>query len=149
MNLKKWILVIDILYQILFTLLTLIAFQILQEGPYQFAVHGFSSVCPITFNSHLEQWSMDSNMVGKIWAGMSPNSIHLLQFKIQGHFQKRGLWMPVFQNSFRGKKSKICSITFTISSLNFTNLPSWVFYLFLCLFVFIQKPSKPFQNGSF
>ena len=28
-------------------------------------------------------------------------NIHLLQFKIQSHLQKRGLWKPVYQNSYR------------------------------------------------
>ena len=35
-------------------------------------------------------------MVSEIWVGMSANNIHLLQFKIQGYLQKRGLWMPVY-----------------------------------------------------
>ena len=47
---------------------------------------------------------MDNNVASKIWVGMSTTNIHLLQFKIQSHLQKRGLWMPVHQNSFRRKK---------------------------------------------
>ena len=36
-------------------------------------------------------------MVSKIWAGMSTTTtnIHFLQFKIQSHLQKQGIWMPV------------------------------------------------------
>ena len=41
-----------------------------------------------TFSFQLEEWSMDNNMVSKIWVGMSTINIHLLQFKIQSHLQK-------------------------------------------------------------
>ena len=37
---------------------------------------------------------MDNNGE-QILAGMSAINIHLLQFKIQSHLQKQGLWMPV------------------------------------------------------
>ena len=40
-------------------------------------------------------------MVSKIWVEMSTANIHLLQFTIQSHLQKRRLWMPVHQNSFQ------------------------------------------------
>ena len=52
-------------------------------------------------------------MMSKIWFGMSTNNILLLQ-KSQGHLQKRGLWMPMKQNSFRRRESKICSISIYI-----------------------------------
>ena len=39
-------------------------------------------VIMLTFNLHLEEWSMDSNIVSNIWLGMSTTSIHLLKFKI-------------------------------------------------------------------
>ena len=45
---------------------------------------------------------------------MSINNIHLIQFKIQGHLTKRGLSMPVYQNSFRRKESNICTNSDTI-----------------------------------
>ena len=35
------------------------------------------------FNLHLKEWSMDNNMVSKIWIGMSTTNFDLLQFKIQ------------------------------------------------------------------
>ena len=40
-----------------------------------------------TFNLYIEEWSLNNNLVSKIWA-MSTTSIHLLQFKIQIHLQK-------------------------------------------------------------
>ena len=43
---------------------------------------------------------MDNNKVSKIWVRMSSTNIHLLQFKIQSHLQKRGLSMPVHLNSY-------------------------------------------------
>ena len=49
---------------------------------------------------HFQEWSMDKNMVKKIWVGMSTTDIYLFQFKMQCHLQKRGLWMPVYQNLF-------------------------------------------------
>ena len=39
--------------------------------------------------------------VSKIWVRMSTTDIHLLQFKIQSHLQKRGLWMPVHWDSYQ------------------------------------------------
>ena len=56
---------------------------------------------------HIIEWSTDTIMVSKIWVGMSFNNIHLLKFKIQGHLQKPGLWMPVHQNSFQSLKCVI------------------------------------------
>ena len=38
---------------------------------------------------------------------MATTNIHLLQFKIQSHLQKRGLYMPVHQNSFIMKLSDV------------------------------------------
>ena len=35
-----------------------------------------------TSNKHLEEWSMDNNMVSKIWVWMSTTSIYLLQLEI-------------------------------------------------------------------
>ena len=52
---------------------------------------------------------MDDNMVSKIWAEnfeMSTANIHLLQFKIQRHLQKRELWITVHLNSFRRKTAQ-------------------------------------------
>ena len=42
---------------------------------------------------HLEEWSMDNNMVSKIWVNFNVyyTNIHLPQFKIQSHLQKRGI----------------------------------------------------------
>ena len=88
-------------------------------------------------NLRLEEWSVDNNMVRKIWFGMSITNIHLLQFKIKGHLQKRGLWMPVHQNSFRRKPSKISNIKFTILSFShqytLALLSSWVLWSLLPL----------------
>ena len=42
-----------------------------------------------TLNLHFEEWSMDNNMVGKIWVGMCTIEIHLFQFKIQSYFEWR------------------------------------------------------------
>ena len=72
----------------------------------------------LQFNLHLEGWSMDKNMVSKIRIGMSSTNIHLFQFKIQSHLQKRWLWMPVPGASKLIPKKKqlfkICDITFAI-----------------------------------
>ena len=62
----------------------------------------------------LEEWSMDNNMVSKIGVGMTTINIHLLQFKILSHLQKRGFWMPVHENSCWRKTSEIYYITFAI-----------------------------------
>ena len=35
-----------------------------------------------------EEWSMDNDLVTKIWVGLSTTNIHLPQFKIQSHLQK-------------------------------------------------------------
>ena len=63
----KWLLMVDILTQILPPLLTFIALPILQEISicHWWLPFGVSFV--LTFNLHLEEWSMDNNMVGKIW----------------------------------------------------------------------------------
>ena len=45
---------------------------------------------------------------------MSATNIHLLQFKIQSHLQKRGLSIPLHQTHTEGKPSKISNITFAI-----------------------------------
>ena len=48
-------------------------------------------------------------MVSKIWAEMFTTDIHLLQFQIQSHLQKRGLWMLVhqmFRTQTEGKTKK-------------------------------------------
>ena len=66
----------------------------------QFVVHNFFLVCSMS-NLQLEERLVDSIMVSNHWVGICTNNIHLLQFKIQGHLLKRGLRMPVFQNSFR------------------------------------------------
>ena len=42
-------------------------------------------------NLHHKEWSKDPIMVSKIWVKLSTNDKYLLQFKIQGHLQKRGL----------------------------------------------------------
>ena len=70
-------------------------------------------------------------MVGKIWVEMSATNINLLQSKIQSHLEKRGLWMPVHQNSFWKKPSKISNITFAILPFSHqkTKLPSWLLLL--------------------
>ena len=39
----------------------------------------------------LEEWSMDNNMVSKIWFGMSTTNINVLQF----NYCKERLWMSV------------------------------------------------------
>ena len=43
---------------------------------------------------------MNPIMVSKILVGMSANNIHLVQFKIQGPLQKRGVFV-LFQSPFR------------------------------------------------
>ena len=96
-------------------------------------VAGSSLVCVIfyTFNLHLEEWAMKVIMVSKIWVGMSTNNIHLLQFKIQGHVQKWGLWMPVSHNSLQGKLSKFWlhrHFDFFPHQNTVTKLPSWVLW---------------------
>ena len=65
LNLSKWILVVDILTQILLTLLTFIALPILWKN--QFVADGLSLVWVImhTFNLYLEELSMDNNMVSR------------------------------------------------------------------------------------
>ena len=63
---------------------------------------------------------MDPIMASKIRVGMSTN-IYLLQFKIQGHLQKWGLWMLVYQMSFPRKKSKTCTISVTFCSFPHQN----------------------------
>ena len=74
---------------------------------------------------------------------MFTNNIYLLQFKCQGHLHKRGLRMPVHQNSFRIiKKSKIC--TYSVAILLFsqqnslTSLPSSE----VCSLIFVEKTIK-------
>ena len=83
----------------LLTHLTFIALPILWKI---YVVDSFSLVWVImqTFNLNhvrLEEWSMDNNMVSKIWVGIS--NAHLLQFKVQSH-KKCGLWILVPQNSY-------------------------------------------------
>ena len=132
-ELEKMILVVDILTQSLLTLLTFISLLSLRKlsiwrGWFLFGVIYYVNV-------QFTPWKvidMDNNMVSKIWVGMSATNIHLLQFKIQSHLQKRGLWMMVHQNSLRkGKKtSKISNIKFAILPFspqnNLTKLSSWV-----------------------
>ena len=117
LNRSKWILVIGILNQILLTLLHFIALQILWMvaiccARLLFGVYYYVKV-QFTFRRVID----GSLMVSKIWVGklgMSTNNIHLLPIKIQGHLQNKRLWMPVYQNSFRRQKSKICTILVAI-----------------------------------
>ena len=60
---------------------------------------------------------------------MFTNNIHLLQFKIQGHLQKRGLWMPMYQNSSRRKKSQICAISVAILLFFLSKFFNWLVIL--------------------
>ena len=72
-------------------------------------VDDFSLVCAsiLPFNLHLKEWSMDNNMVSKIWVEMWTDNIHLCQFKIQSHLQKREIWIQLHQYSFWRKRYKI------------------------------------------
>ena len=95
-------------------------------------------------NSHLEEWSMDNNMVSKIWVGMSTTNIHLqvvLQFKIQSHLQNAS----TFRSYSEEKTSKISYITFPILPFfhenTLTKLPSWVLWSLL----FLMKPFHSFN----
>ena len=56
---------------------------------YKFVVGGFFLLWVImwTFNLNLEGWSIDDNMVSKIWVGMSSTNTHLLLNKIQSHLK--------------------------------------------------------------
>ena len=81
---------------------------------------------------HLKKWWIDPIMLSKIRVRMSTkimilicfNSkfmvtcIYLLQFKIQGHLQKRELYILVYQNSFRRQRSKVCTISVAIFFLS-------------------------------
>ena len=74
--------IVDILTQIMPTLLTFIALPILQKK-HEFVIDGFSLVWVIiNFQFTLEERSMNNSMVCKIWVGMSTTNIHILQFKI-------------------------------------------------------------------
>ena len=101
-------------------------------------------------NFQFAEWSMDSNMVSKIWGGMATANIHLLQFKIQSHLQKRGLGMPVNRNLYQRisclKFLTLHSPFYLFSHKNTLNkFPSWVFWgLFL-----LMKPSDALQDCSF
>ena len=83
---SKCILIVDTLNQILLTLFTLIALQILRK--YQFVVRGFSLMCAITTRKcqiyNLEEWSMDPIImiiVSKIWIGMFTNNYSFTSMK--------------------------------------------------------------------
>ena len=78
------------------TLLTFIGVQILQKVSICCGWFQFHCVCYyVNVQFHLEEWSVDNSMLSKIWVEMcSSINLGLLQFKMQGRFQKRGLWMP-------------------------------------------------------
>ena len=104
---SKRILVVDILTQILFTLLTFTALTILRKIMicHRWFLFGVSH---INFQLLLKEWSMDNSMVSKIWVGMSATNIHLFLFQIQSHSQKRG----DIRTHSEEKPSKIPNITF-------------------------------------
>ena len=83
----------DILTQGLLTLFWLLLPYKFCNIKHWFVVDGFSLVwvMMLIFSFCLEEWSMDDNMVSKIWVGMFTNNIHLLTFKIQSHMQRQRL----------------------------------------------------------
>ena len=151
LNWSKWILVIDILSQILLSLLPFIALQIMRNVLIccvRLLGRLLSGVCNVN-NKFTPQKVIDWFHYGEhnlSW--MSTNNTNLFQFQIQGPLQKQGIWMPVYQNSFRRKMSAICTISDTIffSHQNYsTHLPYWVVWSL----PFVIKPSNMFQNDSF
>ena len=114
---SKWILVVDIQTQILLTILLLIdhfsrcklkvyIITHTKKKPFTTNWFFFSKIVKV----------MKVKRVSKIWARMCTTNIHLLQFKFISHLLKRGLWMPVHQDSYgtKEKPSKITNITFVI-----------------------------------
>ena len=87
LNWSKWISVVDILSQILLTLLTFFALPILRQISNYRRGFLFGSVwCElISIYTLKNQWI---TIVSKIWVGMSTTNIHSLPFS---HLQKRGL----------------------------------------------------------
>ena len=99
------------------------------------------------YNLKCDQWTLNNKMVNKTGVGISITYIHFLQFKIKSYLQKWRLWMPVHQNSFRRKTSKLSNIIFAILHCEnvFTKLPAWVLWNVL----FLMKPSDTFQDCLF
>ena len=150
----KWILKINILSQILLTLLTFIAFQIFRNGLIC-CVRLLFSVCYYVNVQIVSRRVIDWFHYGEqhkiIWVGMSSNNIHLLPFQIQGHLQKRGLWMPVYQNSFRTwEKSCTTSVAFHFFLIKIIQLTCHSEYFeLLWSLPFKSNHQMHYQKGSF
>ena len=119
---SKWILVKDVLNQILLSLLVFIALQILRKvsvccarllfGVWYYVNVQFTSRMGIDGSHYCEQ--------NLSW--MSTNNIHLLQIKIQGHLQKEA-FECLFNAYYVLFKSPFCFFFFSASN-SLTNLPS-------------------------
>ena len=152
-------LVVDILTQILLTVLTFIALPILHKNTiccrwFLFGVRYYS-------NFQFTPWRviMGNNMVSKTWVGMSTTKYLFTPIQSSKSLEKHRLWMPVHQNSCQRKTvlnflhywmtenihSYISYITFAILPFchkkNLTKVQSWVVWSVLLL----SKPSEALQ----
>ena len=64
---------------------------------------------------------LDNNMVSKILMGMSSTNIHLLQYKIQSHFENVDFECRNIRTQSEETPSKICNITFTVLTFPYQN----------------------------
>ena len=91
-------------------------------------------------------WSIDTNMVSKIWVGMSTTNIHLLQSKIQSHLRKtRTLDACTSELTLYMKKNRLKFLTLHSSKKGtWTKLPSSVLWSLIFLDEIIRCTSKWF-----
>ena len=118
--LLKWILVVEEIV----TLLTFIALLNLQTvsifgGWCLFDVNhyvNFQLICwrAITITIWWSKFELECPLLIFIYFA---TNIYLLQYQLQSPLKKRRLWMLVYQNPFRRKKSKFSKIKFAILNL--------------------------------
>ena len=131
LNWSEWILEVDIVAKILLTLLTFIALLVLWK--ISTCLDGHSLVWAIIWTSNLnpEEWSMDNNVVSKIWVEMSTKYKYSFSHNsnLNSHYLQKceGQYIRTHTN---GKLSKISTITLDILPFrhknSFTKLPFWV-----------------------
>ena len=61
-----------------------------------------------------KEWSVDNNMVSKIWVGMATSNIHLLQSKFKVTCKNMDHDLSISEFNTKEKLSKISNITFVI-----------------------------------
>ena len=151
LNWSKWILVADILTQILLTLLTLLPYYQFCEKC-GFLVNGLSLWYELLCNLSIYTMKTDQWITIQ-WAKSELECLLLIFICFNSNFkftlQKWRLGMPVNQNSFRRKNiTKNCIITFTILHFSHQNAliksSPWVLWKLL----FLMKVSDMLQDGS-